>query len=85
MFMDSRDFISMVEVATIITVLVALAVVGFIIYAFTLSLKIVKEREVIIMERFGKFHSVLTAGVHFVVPFMDSPKVPSSFSRSTYL
>lgn len=27
-----------------------------------------------VVERFGRFHGVLTAGVHFIVPVVDRPK-----------
>jgi regulator of protease activity HflC (stomatin/prohibitin superfamily) len=32
---------------------------------------IVQTREMVILERFGKYHATLDAGFHFVVPFMD--------------
>jgi regulator of protease activity HflC (stomatin/prohibitin superfamily) len=43
---------------------------------FTLvdSVVVVKEREVMIIERLGNFHSVLAAGVHFILPVIDRPK-----------
>ena len=42
---------------------------------FTLvdSVVVVKEREVMIIERLGNFHSVLAAGVHFLLPVIDRP------------
>ncbi len=36
---------------------------------------LVQQAEVVIIERLGKFHKVLDAGLHFVVPFIDRPKV----------
>ena len=33
-----------------------------------------QEREVMIIERLGRFHQVFTAGVHFIVPVIDRPK-----------
>ena len=38
------------------------------------SVVVVKEREVMIIERLGNFHSVLAAGVHFILPLIDRPK-----------
>ncbi|MDQ5890529.1 MAG: hypothetical protein QG604_403 [Candidatus Dependentiae bacterium] len=38
---------------------------------------IVSQAEVVLIERFGKFHQLLTSGIHFIVPFIDRP-------RSTY-
>ena len=34
----------------------------------------VSQREVIVIERFGRYHKTLTAGLSFVVPFIDQPK-----------
>lgn len=34
----------------------------------------VKEREAVIIERFGRFSTMLQPGINFIVPFMDSPK-----------
>ena len=35
---------------------------------------IVKQAEVVIIERLGKFSKILRSGIHFVVPFMDQPR-----------
>ncbi|MBM3894102.1 SPFH/Band 7/PHB domain protein [Candidatus Dependentiae bacterium] len=35
----------------------------------------VSQAEVIVIERFGKFHSILDSGIHFTVPFMDAPRI----------
>lgn len=35
---------------------------------------IVNQAEVILIERFGKYHGMLTSGIHFVIPFIDSPR-----------
>lgn len=43
------------------------------IIVFIKSLYIVKQAEVVIIERFGKYHRTLTPGLHFVIPFMDTP------------
>lgn len=37
------------------------------------ALYIVRQAEVVIIERFGKYHHMLTPGLHFVVPFIDTP------------
>ncbi|EAL67784.1 hypothetical protein DDB_G0279271 [Dictyostelium discoideum AX4] len=38
------------------------------------SLLILKEREIIILERFGQYHNILHAGVHWTIPWVDRPK-----------
>lgn len=37
------------------------------------SLYIVRQAEVVIIERFGKYNRTLTSGLHFVMPFIDTP------------
>lgn len=50
---------------------------GVIIVVFIIvksSIKIVHHAEVMIVERFGKFHRTLTPGLHWLVPFVDCPR-----------
>ncbi|CAH8279598.1 unnamed protein product [Arabidopsis lyrata] len=35
------------------------------------GIRIVPERKACVIERFGKFHTTLPAGIHFLVPFVD--------------
>ncbi len=34
---------------------------------------LVRQSEVVIIERLGKFHSILHPGIHYTIPFMDRP------------
>lgn len=34
----------------------------------------VSQSEVVIIERLGKFHSILYPGFHFIIPFLDQPR-----------
>eukprot|EP01132_Coremiostelium_polycephalum_P005364 gene5364-6693_t len=63
-------------IGTIIPAIVipAVFVVILIIVLIKKGVKVIKEREVMVIERFGKFHTILHAGVHFIVPFVDRPK-----------
>lgn len=45
------------------------------------SIKVVQEKEVMIIERFGTFHRQLTAGINFLVPFIDRPRVRLNFGK----
>ncbi len=48
--------------------------IGGIIVAFMLitkSLFLVRQAEVVIIERLGKFHILLKPGLHFIIPFID--------------
>lgn len=50
---------------------------GVIIAAFIViksTIKIVHHAEVLIVERFGKFHRTLTPGLHWLIPFVDCPR-----------
>lgn len=38
------------------------------------STYIVSQAEVVLIERFGKYHQLLTSGIHFIIPFMDQPR-----------
>lgn len=35
---------------------------------------LVRQAEVVIIERFGSFHRMLEPGLHFIVPFIDQPR-----------
>jgi regulator of protease activity HflC (stomatin/prohibitin superfamily) len=35
---------------------------------------LVKQAEVIIIERLGRYHSTLQSGLHFILPFVDQPR-----------
>lgn len=38
------------------------------------AIKIVKQAEVIVVERLGKFDRVLHSGINFIIPFIDAPR-----------
>lgn len=47
-------------------------VIGVIVFFILLScIKIVPQRSAFIVERLGKFNGTLTAGIHFLIPFID--------------
>ena len=48
--------------------------VGFILIVLSKAVYIVKQAEVIMIERFGKFYKILQSGMHFIIPFMDQPR-----------
>jgi len=35
---------------------------------------LIKQAEVVIVERFGRFHTILESGIHFVIPFVDQTR-----------
>ena len=57
------------------TAIVLLGFMMFVILIFTtLSFKIVKENERVVIERLGAYYTTLEAGLHFVVPGFDRVK-----------
>mmetsp|Transcript_15470 Transcript_15470/g.53745 ORF Transcript_15470/g.53745 Transcript_15470/m.53745 type:complete len:333 (-) Transcript_15470:21-1019(-) len=54
--------------------IVTVAIVLFVIITVYKAVNVVREKEVIVVERLGKFNEVLTAGVHFIIPYVDRPK-----------
>ncbi|MFA5074644.1 MAG: SPFH domain-containing protein [Candidatus Babeliales bacterium] len=46
----------------------------FLIIVLIRSTYIIKQSEVIMVERLGKFHQILKSGIHFVVPFIDQTR-----------
>ncbi|HJZ23307.1 MAG TPA: SPFH domain-containing protein, partial [Candidatus Babeliales bacterium] len=38
------------------------------------SIYLVKQAEVILIERLGRFSRILTPGLHVVIPFVDNPR-----------
>ncbi|KAM9983686.1 hypothetical protein ACTFIY_000425 [Dictyostelium cf. discoideum] len=59
---------------------IALYIIVFSIIFLTLIIskkiiKIVRHTEVMIIERFGRYHRILNPGIHILAPFIDSPRV----------
>ncbi|MFH1461891.1 MAG: SPFH domain-containing protein [bacterium] len=46
----------------------------FLLIVISKSTYIIRQAEVIIIERLGKFHIMLPSGIHFVIPFLDRPR-----------
>lgn len=58
-------------------------VLSFVVAVFLyMGTYLVRQSEVVIIERLGKFHCILHPGIHYTVPFMDRPhSMWWSFSR----
>ncbi len=58
------------------TAYIVAGILGFLAVVTLLkSVYLVPQSEAVIIERLGKYHSTMTAGIHFVIPFMDQPHV----------
>lgn len=51
--------------------IVVIAFAIFVIILVSKGVLVVKQAEVIIIERFGKYHKTLTSGLHIIVPIID--------------
>lgn len=54
-------------------VVLLLALIVFIIVVITKGIVIVKQAQVVIIERFGKYLQILTPGINWIIPIMDKP------------
>lgn len=61
----------------IVGIIIVIVVILSLLWLLSKAIIIVKEREVIVLQHWGKKHKNLTAGVHFVVPIMQSPRTYS--------
>jgi regulator of protease activity HflC (stomatin/prohibitin superfamily) len=52
-------------------IIISLLVAGIVVVIAIQSVRIVPQRMVLIIERFGKYHATLEPGFHFLVPFAD--------------
>lgn len=57
---------------TLILIAILILLVIIIIYA---GVKVVPQSETRVIERLGRFHSVLSPGLNFIIPFVDRPKL----------
>ena len=56
-------------------IIFALVVVLLVIVVISAGVKVVPQSETRVIERFGRFHSVLPPGLNFIIPFIDKPKL----------
>ena len=58
------------NLVTILTAILAL----FVISAILTCIKVVKQAQCMVIERFGKFNRILESGLNIIIPVMDSPR-----------
>ena len=61
----------------LIFLLVVIAIIAF------KTIKIVKQAEVYVIERLGKFHKIADAGLTIIIPFMDQVRSVVSLKQQT--
>ena len=57
------------------TIIVAGVILVLVVLIIMAGVKVVPQSETKVVERLGKFHSVLQPGLNFIIPFIDKPKV----------
>lgn len=57
-----------------LSIILAIVVVILAIAIISAGVKVVPQSETRVIERLGRFHSVLSPGLNFIVPFIDRPK-----------
>jgi len=55
--------------------LILFGIIGLFVIIFVISgMRIIKQAEVMVIERLGKFHRILEPGVNIIIPIFDSPR-----------
>ncbi len=57
-----------------VSIILAVAVLILAIVIISAGVKVVPQSETRVVERLGRFHSVLSPGLNFIIPFVDRPK-----------
>lgn len=57
--------------------IIAIAIALFVLVMISKGLRIIKQSEAMVIERFGKYHSMLAAGINIIIPFIDQPRQTS--------
>lgn len=60
---------------SIASIIIAVVVIGIAIAIIAAGVKVVPQSETRVIERLGRFHSVLPPGLNFIIPFVDRPKL----------
>ncbi len=66
-----------------VSIILAIAVVILAVVIISAGVKVVPQSETRVVERLGRFHSVLAPGLNFIVPFVDKPKTIYTRAIST--
>jgi len=63
----------MISTLYVSTIFIAIAFLFLLIFMYN-SILLVKQAETIVIERFGQYRKVFGPGLHFITPFVDSPR-----------
>ena len=65
-------------------IIITVIVIAILILLAVKSIKVVKQSEVYIIERLGKFHKVADAGLTVIIPFLDKVRSVVSLKQQTF-
>lgn len=68
-----------------VSIILAVAVVLLAIVVISAGVKVVPQSETRVIERLGRFHSVLSPGLNFIIPFVDRPKTIYTRAIQTFV
>ncbi len=54
--------------------IIAIAFAALVVFVGAKGIKIIKQSEAMVIERFGKYRTSLNAGINFIIPIMDQPR-----------
>lgn len=54
--------------------LISIVLLVFVVLFAAKGFKIIKQAEVMIIERLGKFEKILDSGIHFIIPIIEAPR-----------
>lgn len=60
-----------------------IVLIVFVLVVAAASIKVVRQSEVRIIERFGKYHNTAEAGLNFILPFVDNVRAVVSLKQQT--
>ena len=64
-------------------IIIGIIIVAIIVFLLFKSIKVVKQSELYIIERLGKFHKVADAGLTIIIPFIDHIRSIVSLKQQT--
>ena len=65
-------------------IIITVVIIAILILLAVKSIKVVKQSEVYIIERLGKFHKVADAGLTVIIPFLDKVRSVVSLKQQTF-
>jgi len=69
-YLSTPILVAKIGIGTVLLAIVAL----FVISGILMCVKVVKQAQVMVIEKFGRFNRILESGLNIIVPVMDSPR-----------